>query len=688
MTGSHTSQLSTRQLPLAQSRASSADRLQIEINREVSGYTHFATEAAKQAVPEAVQGVPRDGNTLSPTEQSLNDRCEQQSQQLRELGEQRKRRLAQDLEQQQQRLADGSIAKRVIHDVAVRKQAALKRTRESLPDTKLSRHHRRMLHRYQNVQGVVAHLKEKLRQFLDGKGVADNHFHHLKLERYANKPPIKGILDRAWLFWSLVVILVWVEVLANFSSFQSLGLGDNNLAAFSLAAFFAAFLSISAKGLGFALRAGNRSQSWLYGGLCLLLCFMISGSRLSMEADAITKSIYLLVNFLITGATVLVAWYYAKHHDFFKAKRQRDRYSHRIARLQYQIEQLTDAVEVEATTIEESMEREQQQQIDERTRELEDSIHEAKSRLDQIDGMVSDGQRKLAEQRDIATQKYRQTNNAVRQENGYPAILSWVQGSGSLGRVAILLLGLSLGLVSCSEAEAPPPAHIEVLYDVTSGEHVADVEKMGAFILNQLEEELQADNRSGVTVVLSAIDETSTTSIQTVRLPASEDFLSRNQKEYEQAPKIFEQQLASALQRLTQPGEGKRKSAIHRNLVNRARSLVNQPGRKLILCWSDLILNEPPVSFYDYQHEPWEIGEDRDALLAQLTRKYDLPDMTGVTIINTYQPDLAEDDIHEEAKAFFHHYWNEVKGAKVIFQTNLALPEASDKLVESWASPS
>ena len=657
-----------------------SEALKIRVDMETDNYRQFTESRVDQAILDGMEGKPKPGNTPSPTEQAMLDHRHQVGEVLKEVGEFYKHDLIQGLKRDQQKLGDGSIKKRVLQEVAARKQAALKQVGESLAGTKVSSSLRRLLKRYRNVAGVVAHLKEKLRQLGDAKAVADNHFHHLKQHRYAGKPPIKGLIDRDWVFWSLMIVLGWVEIFANFSSFQSLGFGDNNLAALSLAAFFAGSLAFCAKMLGSSLREGNRKQGWLYGGLCLLLCFLISGSRLSMEADIAIKGIYLLVNFLITGATALAAWYYARHHAFFTAKSQRDRLSHQIAGIEHQVEQLTAAVQAERSSIEESMELEQQMQIDGQIQELEAQIHRREADLPRIDSVVAMGDRELEKHYRNGLRDYRTLNNTIRQENGFPPITDWFNGgSGPLGRAAILLLGMSLGLTSCGEP-APPPVHIEVLYDVTSGDHAGDVESMSAFILDQLEEELAAENRNDVTVTLSAIDETSTTSLRTVWLPASQDFLSRNQKLHEQGPERFREQLVLALEELTRPGEGKHKSAIHRNLVNRAHVLVKQPGRKVILCWSDLILNEPPVSFYDYQRNPEKIGEDRDTLLAQLTRRYDMPDLSGVTLINTYQPVLVEDDIHEEAKAFFHHYWHDVKGAEVVFQTNLALPASAGEL--------
>lgn len=659
-----------------------ASSLKAQFDQLINHYTALATGLVEEAFPDGVKGIPRNGGSLTSTERKIINGYHYAVSRLDELTGQARSRIEHRLQRLRQRVNGSAIADQVSHELATQDQVARKQIATSLPSTQLGPRLRWWLLRHRHVAGVVAHLQDKRRQLAEACEVADNHFHSLVHHRYRQKPPIKGIMDYGWVVLIIVTLLFGVEIAANFSSFQELGLGDNNLAAMGLAAFFAVFLAVCAKALGFAIRTKSRGKLWLFSTLCFVLCLMISGSRLTMEAGIMTKGVYLLVNFLITGATVLASWAYAGHHDYFTVKGQRDRFRRQMAKIDYQLERLNGAVEAEQKALTESSKQRRDRLIAERTEQLEARISHNEESLHQISELRDSGRHRLEEQCDASLEDYRLSNNRARSGSGHPVIMNWFQGwKNTPGKVAVWLLLLSLGLSACGGQPDPlPEAHVEVLFDITSGEHTAYVEAMSAFILDQLDAELKAENRSDISVTLSTIGETSTASTRTVALPASESFWSRNQKQHKLAPQHFRAELQAALQGLVQTGEAKRQSSIHRNLVNRASALMDKPGRKLILTWSDLILNEREVSFYRYERHPQKIGLERDTLLAQLTRRYDMPVLDGVTIINTYQPVLAEDDIHEEAKAFFHYYWHDVKGAEVVFQTNLALPASAGEL--------
>lgn len=642
-----------------------------QLQQLLDNYSNKTTTLIQQAIPDGVKGVPVAGGPLAPAENAIDHGYNQATSRLVHLVNNHRHRQEHAVKKHHKRLEGDVIEQEVAHAISAESREAIKKANESLPHTKLSWRQRWLLHRNQGVIGAVAHLKEKLRQHEEAKASADNHYHDLKHHRYDNKPPVKGLLDYGGLFWTLVTLLLGVEVFANFSSFQVSGIGDNNLAALSIAAFFAFLLALSAKGLGFAIRKQEKKSTYLYAALSLILCLIISSSRLTMEAGLATKALYLFVNILITIATVLVAWYYAKHHDFFKVKKQRDVLSHSIAKVNHEIHHLNHGLEREVAAIHETLEQEHHKRVTDTKHHLEEHISQQEEELDELDELLKHYQHELKEHHDGALQEYRNLNESVRQSNGHPSVTRWHQKSPRpfSGVMAILFL-FAFGLMGC-QPPPPPPAHVEVLFDVTSGTHEVDVPQMADFILSHLEEELTASNRSEVEVIVSSIGETSTARTRKVTLPASESYFSRNQKEHEQKPELFKTQLIEVLTELTRPGTGKSQSSIHRNLYYRSWNLIGYSGKKLILTWSDLILNDPAVSFYDYKKHPHKLAENRDTLIAQMSKGYELPDLSGVTVINTYLPSFEEDALHEHAKAFFHHYWHERLDAEVIFQTNL-----------------
>ena len=112
-------------------------------------------------------------------------------------------------------------------------------------------------------------------------------------------------------------------------------------------------------------------------------------------------------------------------------------------------------------------------------------------------------------------------------------------------------------------------------------------------------------------------------------------------------PKAFRGELKRALDSLTRPDTALPHSYIHRNFYYRLRELSPQPGLKIVLAWTDLIVNDRNVNFYDYQKHPERIWEERDSLIARMTTDYSLADfdLKGIKIIIIHQPSKELDEL-------------------------------------------
>jgi hypothetical protein len=200
--------------------------------------------------------------------------------------------------------------------------------------------------------------------------------------------------------------------------------------------------------------------------------------------------------------------------------------------------------------------------------------------------------------------------------------------------------------------------------------HTYEVEPMLDYIQGCVIQDTLQNEWGEATINLSPIGETSTQSVLTVHLPASGSVLLRNEQQHKKQLGKFRAELREALLALTHSETGMDHSYINRNLYARLNEIKKHPGRKIVLCWSDLILNEPEVNFYLYRDHPEQILEHKEELTKAMTKDYPIPQMAGVKIINIYQPTIVDDQLHEVAKRYFEEYWTSL-GMQVEFKSNI-----------------
>lgn len=581
-----------------------------------------------------------------------------------------------------QSLDNAATKEKYLSELANPRQQALTEAARRIELPSLDLGVMRMIRQYRTVQGVTTALKERLRQLQEQKTHTETRYHHLLEKQYQRIPPDKQWIDLPAVFWGAVAGLFFLEIIVNFTSFQTLGLGDTNLAALMLGLFFAIGQAWSAKCLGFARRKMQKRRVILFLAVTALFCLLISGFRITMEGSWMARMVYLIINFLIAGWTAILAYLHAQHHDFFSLLRRRHRLSARIENRRYQIEHTEKTYRQKCEEVEREINAKAEKLAQAAEEQFRKKIEQYESELEKLDAHDSNCLQQLDAIRDGALNKYRHLNQNARRDNGHPPVQRWQasnrsRSNGRMRDVKNMLTFLLLVWLSGMGCSTPPEdTYIEILYDQTDTTYAQDIDPMLDYILSFVSYDTIHGQWGETTVTLSHIGETSTQFSQSVHLPASESYWLRNELEHRKKPGEFRAELREALVSLTEPGKGMKKSYIHRNFYYRLKELARHNGRRIVLSWSDLIVNDRKINFYDYRENPQAILAQRDSLIALMTKDYPLPNLTGVKLINVHQPPRPNDELHEVCKRYFGYYWESL-GIEVEFKTNIPMREIS-----------
>ena len=369
---------------------------------------------------------------------------------------------------------------------------------------------------------------------------------------------------------------------------------------------------------------------------------------------------------MIAGITGLLAFFHSPHKEIFLSQRELSKCRKRVKNKEIQIEKMEEDYQSKCKEIESQTNNRAEAMAEADKDNLQKEIeqyNEARAKLE------NDEQKYLQELDAIeqrAINQYRHLYKNAIMGNGHKTN-GQVDGIKNILPVMIVFF---LGFVSCST----PPAeatYIEVLYDQTDTTHIQDVERMRDFIMGFVSYDSINNHWGETNITISQIGETSTQNSKPVHLRASQsNWFNRNELEHKKWLAIFKKELKQALISVTIPGNGMDNSYIHRNFYYRFGELAKQKGKRIILSWSDLILNSPEVNLYKYQKHPELIWEQRDSLIQLMTEHYPLSDSTGIKLVNIHQPTKYMDELHEACKRYFRYYW-EKQGIEVEFITNI-----------------
>ncbi|MEQ1936565.1 MAG: hypothetical protein ABL962_22160, partial [Fimbriimonadaceae bacterium] len=352
-------------------------------------------------------------------------------------------------------------------------------------------------------------------------------------------------------FMGVISALAGAEIWVNFASFQNIGAGGNGLSNLIIGFFCAVGQAGSAKELGIALCKKLRRRMWVFLSFTAMLCVGVSISRLLMDDTSVIERVFFFaVNIGAAIATVLLAYFHAKHHDFFALQQDRKKFAEKRDRINHQIEYLEEADRKRRKAIEEHfdhlarlLEHSYQTQLKSRVEHYETCLKRLESHEHLALGTIEASMQH-------ALGEYRRLNQEARHRHHLPSVKRWHlppsgnDSDGSLSRVAAILLLLMVSLIGCSNPMTE--THIEVLVDKTDSVHVQEVEPMLDYIQGFVITDTLQTEWGETTVNLSPIGETSTQPVITVHLPASGSVWFRNEKEHKKQLGKFRAELRQA----------------------------------------------------------------------------------------------------------------------------------------------
>ena len=622
-----------------------------DVHARMSIYEQVAMRIAKLGISDGANGIPEEDSTSSHAESQIDHEYQSALDDVLLTIATARAHLERKQATIVEMLQDGSIEKEQQDKNLFKKRTALHEAERTVRNANM--------------------LKEELRQMEEKKLHVDTRFQTLLLDTYRNVPPAKGLINSHLFFTGFILFLFMVEFFANFTAFQHMNIGGYNFGSLVIGFFFTLFQALSAKELGKAIYDKNTILRNLFAGATFIFCLFICFTRFSTEDGVFLKAFYILLNVIIAGATTFIAYCYAKNRRFFAAQEERNRLAKQIIKYGQRIEQIESDHKNRIDTIEEQYRIEIDQRVNATRSTLQSQVTQIESEISKLDAEEDKSSRKLNTLRLLALEKYQQFNSAARKDSGYAPVKRWLQrpahGSNHLfKKVSIALLLFSV-CMSCSK---PSSTHIEVLYDQTDGINGQKTEPMLAYIMEHVEEDLKSGSWGEITVALSPIGETSTQVTQIVSLKASDPYWLRNENMHKQQPEIFRQAIKIALDSLTKPAPELNHSYIYRNFYYRLSELSKKQGKRLVLSWSDLIVNTPEINFYHYKKRPQQILAHKDSLIAIMTRNYPLKNLDGITLVNFHQPSKANDELHEVSKQLLRYHWEKL-GMRVDFKSSL-----------------
>jgi hypothetical protein len=556
--------------------------------QRVAQYDALAQESAKQGLADGIHGIPDEHAAYSHAEESIADgHAEATDHVIHHCGMTRGR-IKNQLATARGTLADSAALKENASrqlEPAKNKALAKVNRQTSLRGLRWLRRKR------ESVKGMVAVLNEHHRHWSEISDHIETRYQHLHVEVYHRIPPVRRWFDHFLVFWGVIGLLVGLEILVNFTAFQAIGAGDNNLASLGLGIFFACCQAWSAENLGTALHKKQHGRIWLFLLLTLIFCGFIIASRLNMtEENPVTHLLYWVINAIFAALTAVLAYFRAKHHAFFALQLRRKQIAERLETWRYQIEHLELAYQKKCAAIETGFDELAAEIARQREAQAAERITQYESWLSQLDAHEHKCLQRIDAIKHQALNRYRHLNEEARHKQGHPPVKRWqhILPPPAQNAAASLLL-LACFVMGCSTPH--PETHLSLLIDRTDTTHTRNIEPMLDYVLGLVIHDTLDPEWGEVTILLSPIGETSTPEMKSLHLPASESFWWRNELKHRKLLSKFREDLRQTLDTLTRPGTGTHHSYIHRNFHAHLHAMSRHHGTRIVLSWSDLILN-------------------------------------------------------------------------------------------------
>ncbi len=521
-----------------------------------------------------------------------------------------------------------------------------------------------------SVMGVSSLLEEQIAQ-LNEQLIQEENTLSLFKEKLKGIAIRKSFYDYGIIYWGILSCLLVVEFFVNFEGFKNIAGNNANYTLLLLGGIFALLQPLFAHltGTSWAHGPESRPSHKVWGALTVCVCLLLTLTR--WEAGGHWTLI--VVNSLLAMGTVGLSYLHGKLDRYFGAQRRQRQIRTKLKRFESWRQQMNEAYEARCQSIHERYDSLLEKAVKQEKHTLQIAVSQDDITLAQLQQLHQQSVNSCRSLYEMAVQKYRQLNQEARKRAGFAPVKEWGhtpppagETSTPIRRVSAIAILLSVGLMSCNPSL--PERHVEFGYDQSEQTYARDVAPIKGGMIDWIIPD-GPENRGKGTITLSMIGETSEQPSTTLMLDASPHFLLRNEQVLRTELDSFERRLERELEKITVPTPEMDKSYIYRNLYYRLQALAKKPGERLFIIESDLLLNEPEISFYSYRNDLNRLLAERDSIIARLSKAYPLPDLTGIRIIGIHQPSPEDDALYEEAKRFMRYMWED-RGAVVEFYPN------------------
>lgn len=231
--------------------------------------------------------------------------------------------------------------------------------------------------------------------------------------------------------------------------------------------------------------------------------------------------------------------------------------------------------------------------------------------------------------------------------------------------ITILLLSTAVFITACSITPKPVTTEVIALRDITEPHLVQpkaeDILPLYEFDKNQW---------NGGVFSFSDITQVSFNRAEQVSIDTEPEWLS-NRFQREKKVKTFQEGIESILTKAGQTPVGKNNSSVYFPIAGALNALSQSSAeRKYLLLYTDLMENEPGLSFYR-KGKLRELDTDSDSLRIVFENQIMLSPLKGITIYLLYTPaDPVQDEQYKIVSKFYKNLFED-KGAAVKVTPNI-----------------
>ncbi len=238
-------------------------------------------------------------------------------------------------------------------------------------------------------------------------------------------------------------------------------------------------------------------------------------------------------------------------------------------------------------------------------------------------------------------------------------------------RTTIITIAIVLAIATCIALAVylyhpPDTTDMAILRDVTEKQLVRP---NTAEILGLCD--LSGDKRwNGVRLIFSDVTDVSYNEAQEVKIEAANPWFS-NEMERGREVQDFKNKVAVLIAQTANDTVGRPHSSIYLPMARELAALSgSKSGRRMLIIYSDLMENDPELSFYD-SGTLQEMQSDPDWVKQIFEKWQSLPALTGIDVYLIFQPENAAQDEQYKVVSEFYRKLLQEKGAMVHVSANL-----------------